>query len=105
MDEQKDKTSQKAPSLVGPLDIDTAIRTANISRIYANGFSIGHSLLEATILAQQGRTPIAAIHVTFPVLKSLYSAIGESIKQIERGLGEEIPTLDELAVKWKKNAE
>lgn len=98
-----DSQQSNTPELLRPLDVETILADPKIPKLYGNGFTIGHSMADATIVIQTGKTPIATLSLSFISLKSLYISLGGAIANIERGLGEPIPEIKDLLVNWQKN--
>jgi hypothetical protein len=99
----ENKDQKTGPKLLGPVDIETVMAHPNVIKIYANGFTLGHSFVDATMIIQHGKMPIAAVSMPFAALKSLNRAIGETIAKIEAGLGQTLPDTKELSVTWNEN--
>lgn len=87
------------------LDFNAIIANENLPKYFANGFSVAHSLTDATIISQIGVTPTALIFMSFPALKDLHKSLGGIIANIEKGLGQEINDTKTIQDIWKKNTE
>jgi len=85
------------------LDILSIVNDPKVPKFFANGFFVGHSLTEATLITQVGGTPNSVIFMSFASLKALHQTLGGLVKNIEKGLGHEIEDLQELQKKWNSN--
>lgn len=83
--------------------IDTILATTVIPSFYSNGFVLGNTLTEGTIVFQFGSRPIVALNLSFAALKSLKEGISEMIANVEKGNGDTILNLQETQLKWAKN--
>ena len=87
------------------VDIEALFADPKIIKLYANSFIIGNSVTDATIVIQQGRTSIAVLTVSFTTLKSLQTALNQSIDIIEKGLGTPLLDSNNLRLAWERNME
>ena len=87
------KSIQTIPKLEDQnLDFEFLKVSPHVVKIYANSFAIGYSISDATVVMQNGRTPVAMLNTSFTALKSLSGALIETIALIEKNLGQ--PILD-----------
>lgn len=78
-----------------PLDIEELNADRNILKIYGNGFNVGFSLSDATIVIQLGSTPVAILNLSHIALKSLAGNLLQSIEAIEKTIGEPIKSIQD----------
>ena len=67
-----------------------------IINIYVNGSISGFSAADATLLFKKGNVNVALVRMSFPVLKSLFETIGQTLRHYEEVTKEEIVSQFEL---------
>ncbi len=85
-------------------DLNSIINDPRVPKVYANGFLVGNSITDVTLISQTGGAPSAVIFMTFTSLKALQKNIDAVIKNIEKGLGEPIEDLVALNERFNKNS-
>ena len=56
-----EENPKNIPVLTQGLDIDTVLNNPSVLKLYGNGFTVGHSLSDASVLIQVGKAPIAVL--------------------------------------------
>ena len=92
------------PSLIAQtISVDSVLSDKTVPKFYTNGFVLGHSLVDITIILQLSQAPVAAINMSFTSMKTLHKNLEEIIAAVEKGLGHNLLDLTETNIKWQKN--
>lgn len=83
-------------------DISVLTSDPNISKVYANGFQIGLTLGDASLVAKHNEVATHVITMSLPALKSLYDQIGKIIAIHGSDTGLQILSFDEMNEVLKK---
>lgn len=85
------------------LDIETQLFAtaigAPIVKLYVNGFILGHSMSDVTIVCQTNGTPSAVLNMSFTIAKSLAIEMDKIIKNFEKITDHTLLTIDDIKTK------
>ena len=87
---------------VGLKDIGDLTSDPNISKIYANGFQIGLTFGDASLVTKHNEIATHVVTMSLPALKSLYEQIGKIITIHSNSTGIQILSFDEMNEVLKK---
>jgi hypothetical protein len=76
----------------------TAFR-APVPRLYANGFMIGQTASDTSVVLLLHGSPIGILNLSFISAKSLAIGLDATIKEFEKRMKQEIPTLQDVMEK------
>lgn len=96
---QEDKSKQQIDVLNQALD------NPNVPKIYINGFLIGTSNADVTVLAQQNARPTAVLNMSFEIAKTLVTKLNQTIARIEKAANVNFLTTDDMDKITKELAE
>jgi hypothetical protein len=74
-----------------------AINNPSIPKVYANGFMNGVGNADSTIIFQWNGNPVLVLNLSFTIAKTLALRLGQMIKDVESGSGNQIMIVDEIA--------
>ena len=83
-------------------DIYDLTADLNIVKVYANGFQLGLSLGDSSILIKQNEVPSHLITMSLPAMKSLYEQMGKILAIYGTDLGQQIISFDEMNESLRK---
>jgi hypothetical protein len=72
---------------------------SSIQRIYLNGFLLGQSLSDITIVGQTNGTPSTILNMSFTTAKSLAIELDKVIKTFEGTTGHTLLTMEDIGTK------
>lgn len=94
---------QKFKTLPNPIDLNGLISNPECLKLYANGFSAGFSLSDATLVLQHGPLPVASVSMSYTTLKTLQSTINDLVAQVETTVGESLKSINDRREKLETN--
>jgi hypothetical protein len=74
--------------------LDAALRDPQVSRLYANGFTIGLSNADTHIVLQLFGRPVAVWNLSYTLAKTLAAKLTTLVQDWEKRTGKEIVTTD-----------
>lgn len=83
-------------------DIAGLTSDPNISKVYANGFQIGLTLGDASLVVKHNEVATHVITMSLPALKSLYEQLGKIISIHGSDTGLNILSFEEMTAVLKK---
>lgn len=90
------------PETVAPnadASLFTAALAAPIARLYMNGFIVGQSVADVTLVVQTNGTPAAVLNMSFTSAKSLAVELDKVIKNFESLTGHTLLTMQDIQEK------
>ncbi len=78
--------------------IDGAMKNPNIPHLYTNAVALAASNGDYCLVVLQNGQPTATLNMSFTVAKSLSVALGQMISNLELIMGQEIMTMDRIAI-------
>ena len=72
---------------------------AAVPRMYTNGFVIGQSNSDYSLVMMLNGAPTAIVTMSFNSAKTLVEELGKSLKNLEKGLDQKILSMEEVATK------
>jgi hypothetical protein len=85
--------------------IQGALRDSSISRLYANGFTIGMSNADAHIVLQLFGRPVAVWNLSYTLAKTLAQKLTGLVNEWEKRTGRSVATTDEVDLAFKEAGE
>jgi len=85
--------------------LNQALDNPNIPKIYVNGFFIGTTNADITLITQQNGRPVAALNMSFEIAKTLVKKLGSVVQDLEKSIGTEFLTTDDFDEAVRKAAE
>lgn len=82
--------------------VQTAMASPAVPKIYANGYIIGQTVSDSFILLQQNGHPISILNLSFTAAKSLSIGLKNMIEQLESDTGQSIMTTDLIKSKTQQ---
>lgn len=80
-----------------------AIADPSVSKIYTNGFVVGVSHSDVFVVLQSSVTSVAVLQMSYSLAKSLAATLGQSIRDFEAAIGQEIFTIQQIREKAMKS--
>jgi hypothetical protein len=108
MTSQESTTRGTAKVEVFPVDeqqvasIATAALRGGIPRLYANGFIIAQSASDLAVVMLANGTPSSLVSMSFISAKTLSIELTKAISNLEKAIGDTIPTIEEVQEKLSK---
>lgn len=82
--------------------IQHALQDPAVSRIYANGFTIGMSNADAHVVLQYFGRPVAIVSMSYTLAKTLHEKLGGLVVQWEKSTGQTLQTTDSIELNFGK---
>jgi hypothetical protein len=76
-----------------------ALLSAPVPRLYANGFVVAQTNSDVSVMLLLNGAPTALVSMSFISAKTLIEEMSRAMKFLEDSLGQEIPTMNEVAGK------
>ena len=76
--------------------MNQALDHPNVPKIYGNGFVVGTSLTDLTIVTQHNARPTSVVSLSFETAKSLAQNIASAIELLEEAAGATFLTIDDV---------
>ena len=76
----------------------------SIPKIYANGFAVGLTNADVTIVLQLSGQPVALLNISFTLAKTLAQKVGGVVSAFEEAIQQNLVTTDEVSKALKKHA-
>jgi hypothetical protein len=101
-----DQASPEGPAkaeiqLQEQLAIANAALRGAVPRLYANGFILAQSASDISIILLTNGAAVSVLSVSLIAGKTLAAELSRTLANVERALGETIPTMDEVLQKLK----
>jgi len=77
-------------------ELRDAISNENLSKIYANGFSLALGLGDITLLLKNGPTSVGVVNLSYTIAKTLSLKLQDAIGKLEDKSGNSIMTTDDI---------
>lgn len=92
------KTEQEPPSLnvSDPQSIIDALRSDQVTKIYANGFTNTHSNADVSLIFQQYGKPVGVVQMSFTLAKTLAQKLDQMIDNVEKTTGKTVSVTDDF---------
>lgn len=90
----------KNPDFKKVESIDEITKDPSVSKLYANGFQVGATLADASIMIRHNNQTTAIITMSLPALKSLRDQLDQIITVVSKSFGN-IESFDEISKKMK----
>lgn len=84
--------------------LETARRDPSIPRIYANGFTVGLTNADVSIVLQLSGQPVALLNISYTLAKTLAQKVGGVVSAFEEAIDEHLVTTDEVSEALRKHA-
>lgn len=84
-------------------DYKNIVLNPSVPKVYANGYSIGHTPADTYIIFLLHGVPQVGINMSVPALKALGEMIGSLVKIYEDKFDTEVESMVELSDKAKNN--
>ncbi len=78
-------------------EVDEALKSSEIPKIYANGFINTIGIGDVAILLKNGGVPVAVLNVSYTVAKTLAVKLGALISALEDRTGNTIMVTEEIS--------
>ena len=75
---------------------EEAMNNPNVPKIYANGFHLGFNDTDNILLLNHNGKPSIVLSLPYTVAKTLLQQLGKNISDVEKQLGHEFPTMEEM---------
>ena len=82
-----------------------AVDNPTIPKIYINGFFIGSTNADITVVAQQNARPTAVFNMSYGIAKTLVEKLANTISQIESVANTKVLTTDDMDKALKSSTE
>jgi hypothetical protein len=92
---------------VNPESIDIlkiATSDSSIPKIYANGFAVGLTNADVSIVLQLSGQPVALLNISFTLAKTLAQKVGGVVGTFEKAIQQNLVTTDEVSMALSKHA-
>lgn len=76
--------------------VQTALSDQTVQRVYANGFALGLTNADITVVLQQNAQPIAVLNLSFTLAKTLAQRLGRVVSEFEEKLSTTLVTTDKI---------
>jgi hypothetical protein len=72
---------------------------APVMRLYANGFAVAQSNADFTVVMLVNGVPSGILNMSFVAAKTLVQELDKAVNNLEKGLEQVIPSMEEVAAK------
>jgi len=86
-------------------EVDKALKSSEVLKIYANAFVIATGVGDMIILFKNGDIPVAILNLSYTLSKTLAIKLGRAISDLERMTGNTIMTTDQIIKAMSKGGE
>ena len=101
--ESESRHSARKPNPAEVLEL--ARNSGDLPRLYANGFAIGMTNADFEVVLQLSGKPVAAIHLSYTLAKTLAQKLGRLVVELEGVIKQELQTTDSLEAALKADKE
>ncbi|MDO8677786.1 MAG: hypothetical protein Q7R30_04380 [Acidobacteriota bacterium] len=85
-----------------PEVFDAAQRDPELKHIYANGFGVGLTNADVSVVLQLSGRPIKVLHLSYTLAKTLAEKLGQVVKEFETAIDTKLVTTDKVDEAFKK---
>src|SRR5262249_32122749 len=78
--------------------------TANAQRLYANGFALGLTNADVSIVLQQFGRPLAVLSLSYTLAKTLSEKLATLVAEWETRTGQRLVTTDQIQLAFSKDS-
>jgi hypothetical protein len=89
-------TPEELKKLLQPQQIQAALQNPNLARVYTNGFAIGLTASDISLVLNINAHPQVVVDMTWAVAKQMSKEIGEAVSAYESATGVPIRTNKEM---------
>jgi hypothetical protein len=90
------------PKTVDPLD--EALNTPDVQHLYANGFALGLTTADVSIILKQFNRPFAVMSLSYTLAKTLSEKLARLVAEWETKTGQRLVTTDQIQLAFSKDS-
>lgn len=79
--------------------VEYSFSSPEVPKIYANGFTSGHSRSDVYVLLEQNGQPVTVLNMSFTTAKSLQESLAKTISNLEVMTDHVIMTINDVNIK------
>lgn len=85
--------------------LQAAVADTSIPRTYANGFALGLTNADITIVLQRNGQPVTVLNLSYTLAKTLAQRVGRLVAELEERIGNPLVTTEKIDELFKAASE